>query len=237
MSNYTEVKSTDEIKDISEISFESAKGSDFWMKPLSDIGFQQFLDCPLGLVVSGTGEFNKDEKVLVSSPLGAGSSILYSSSTPDRVFLFKVVSIRRDDDVSGAVSSTPIACIEIPKGIKITKSVMEVFSYNFVLTIGGGISMGDASAKAVIDNWATEEIAKKFVNSVSSSGGGAKSKLIEKLAPLIEKLAPLIEDEASWKKMFPNSPTFSEWKEAVRLRKEAGKLGVDIDINSDIAQG
>lgn len=231
--NSKNVKSTKEFKDVTEVSFSKMEERGFWNKPLAKNNYKVFKNSPLGRIDSGIKiDEGEGDSIITITPLESESSFLYSKTTPDRIFLMSQV-LSRDtgvDDIK-EIGSTPIAFVRIPYGVLMDSSTLSIFAFNFCYVIRKRIVEGDKNAVHLLENWVTSKTARNFIEASNRSGGKKDDSMLK----LLERLKPLIQDEKKWKELFPELPSFSEWKKEEKNRAlldEAEKLGVNLDLNN-----
>ena len=214
---YKHVKSISECaNDIKDFAIPESKKKDFWRKPTSKVlSFDEYAKTPLGDVQEGSSHDTSNEKVLSTAPLGDNAQILWSDGCRDKIFLLRLInheSTERGDHINHEIGCSPIASIKIPEGVLsngvLSRKSLQVFTFNFIELLRADISNTNLKALDFVREWTKNSgQGEQFIK--MALGSKDKKKVISEM---FEEFKELIHDEKAFKEMFPDVPTFSEWK-------------------------
>ena len=210
---YNRVNSLSECADkIKDLGIPQANKSSFWNKPQSKVlSFEAYSKTDLGEVFEGSSPDTKGEEVISTAPLGVNTSLLWSNSCKDKVFIMRIITAKRLKGDGEEVGSSPMGSIDIPKGVLsggvLPHKTLQIFAFNFVEILRSDISNANLDALDFVREWTNNsEQGEQFIK---MSLNFSKKEVVKEV---FKDFTDLIKDEDRFKKMFPTLPTFSEWK-------------------------
>ena len=228
-----QVNNLSELKGkVEEFKYDKMEGSDFWEKPTSDVfSWKSFKDSKMGHVFDGSSIDGK-EQVIVTSPIGEETQIVWSDSCKDCLFLFSLIEEISDDGDTIKQSISPLAMINIPKKVLDKKGMdadtLRIFTFNLMEMLRNDISDGNVHAIEFVQDWGRDnKYSKKFIKLAIQSRRATSDNIIEDLIELVK-------DEKRFKEAFPDIMTFSEWKKSEGIESNDEIIGAKKKVTDEM---